>query len=793
MKNFKRTTALIMALISVFTLVAFGADKATTIVMKIGSSQALINGADIVISEADPSVTPVIVNGSTYVPVEFINTHFNTKIDVKTVTTVEEDGITLVPLRKLAEEMGYNVYYKDSVIVISSDKNAKAPADKTIAEYSAKLTGLPVVGTQAKLNALVNSNPQLLVGSMKEGVGIAVSEPAMDSGAANIENKTVVFESARLAESSIPTGAASAPQASTAPMAAPTAAAAPSMGESQSQVLADVAVEEEADFSATNTQVKGVDEGDIIKTDGSYIYFSPGYGDHVSIIKAVPGNDMKEVKRIEFGDYIINDMYLNDKQLIVIANGYKNKEMAPYPVSISSTPREAVADVMVDSVMPYMPYYMGKATTKVFVYDTTNMANVKEVKTFEIEGSINSSRKIGNNLYLITRSYLSESGVNNGEYKFDLPKYTDSATGKEKSLDLATLCYLPESISRGITVITGIKLNDLKSEALNTSYLGDNEAIHMSTDNLYITTTSYNYNYNRSFASTSRTNIYKFALDNGKTTFTSRGKVDGSPLNQFSMDEYDGYFRIATTTWATSGGRSNNMFVLDKNLNKTGQITNIAPNETIQSVRFLGDKAHMVTFEVVDPLFVIDLKNPAKPAILGELKIPGYSTYLHPYDENHLIGFGYDADNEGNTRGIKISMFDISDLSNPKEKFTTVIGDRGTSSDLLHNHKALLFSKEKNLLAFPIEIRTLSAAEKNDRWAYGKFAFQGAYVYSIDMEKGFVLGGSISNDEKKIDGNYNEYVQRILYIEDMLYTASNQSVVATDLNSFVKQGKVEIN
>ena len=779
MKNFKKVLILILVLITAFSLIAYAEDKTTEIVMKIGSSQAFINGADIIISEADPSVTPVVKNNSTYVSVEFINLHFNTKVDVKKVIPIKEDGISLVPLRKLAEQMGYSVFYKDGVIIISSDKAAKTPADKVFAEYGKKLDGLPVVGTTVKLNKIFAPIYAEYDSPMGYYGGLLV-------GSAVVENYVIAPES-------VPTGAATGGAPVPAPAAAPVAqAATASRGESQ-KALADTgatnsAAESEADFSATNTQVKGVDEGDIIKTDGKYIYFSPGYGDYVSIVKAVPGNDMKEVKRIELGNYTINDMYLNDKQLIVIATGYDNSDMVPY----TSTP---AVDMVSEKIMApsVMPYRMGQPRSKVFVYDTSNMDVIKTAKSFEIDGYINSSRKIGDSLYLVTNSFIQRAtGISDGNYNFFLPKYKDSATGKEKDLDLTSLYYMPEVISHSVTTITGIKLNDLKAEAVNTSYLGNSENIYMSTDNLYITTSSYNYNYSRAFASNSQTNIYKFALDNGKITFSARGKVDGTPLNQFSMDEYDNHFRIATTTWINNGGRSNNMFVLDKNMNKTGQLTNIAPNETIQSVRFLGDKAHMVTFELVDPLFVIDLKNPAKPTILGELKIPGYSTYLHPYDENHLIGFGYDADNEGNTRGLKISMFDISNLSDPKEKFTTVIGDRGTHSELLYNHKTLLFSKEKNIFAFPIEIRTLTSAEKNDRWAYGKFAFQGAYVYSIDMEKGFVLDGSVSNDESKIEGNYNDYVQRILYIDETLYTASNKSIVATDMKSFAKQGRVEI-
>ena len=768
MRNFKKGLALIMVFVFGFSIMAFAeSTSATTIVMKIGSSQAIYNNEEIVISRSDPSVTPVIVDGLTYVPLEFINLHFNTAVDTGAVKTITQDDIILAPLRKLAEEQGYNVYYKDGVIVISGDKNAKTPSDKVIGEYAKRLSGLPVVGTNKKLHTLLGEEiPQLFSGKPLAGSsGGAPMGIAMDQGA--------------MLESSVPTAQAAAP------------AAAPTMGTGERQKdMADSTVAQEAGFSGTNTQVKGVDEGDIIKTDGKYIYFSPGAGNYVSIVKALPRNEMKEVKRIEFGDYYISDMYLSDNQLIVIANGYKNVD--EMPAYATASPSIGISDSKL-TVRYMMPYYMGQAVTKAFVYDTSNMDNVKEVKTFEIDGNINSSRKIGDNLYLITQSYVNHVGISDGEYKYDLPSYKDSATNKEKDISLAQLFYLPEAINQSVTTISGIKLNDLKAEAVMISYLGNSETIYMSTENLYITTTSYNYNNNRAYAPSNHTNIYKFALDNSKVTFSSRGKVEGTILNQFAMDEYDGHFRIATTTWINNGGRSNNMFVLDKNMNKTGQITNIAPNENIYSVRFLGDKAHMVTFEVVDPLFVIDLKNPAKPTILGELKIPGYSTYLHPYDENHLIGFGYDADNDGNTRGLKLSMFDISDLSNPKEKFTTVIGDRGSHSELLYNHKALLFSKEKNIFAFPLEVRTLTPAEKNDRWAYGKFAFQGAYVYSIDMEKGFVLDGSISNNDSKTEGNYNEYVQRILYIEDTLYTASNQSIVATDLNSFARQGKVEVN
>jgi uncharacterized secreted protein with C-terminal beta-propeller domain len=244
-----------------------------------------------------------------------------------------------------------------------------------------------------------------------------------------------------------------------------------------------------------------------------------------------------------------------------------------------------------------------------------------------------------------------------------------------------------------------------------------------------------------------------------------------------------------------------------------GKIEDIAPGEKIYSVRFMGDRGYMVTFKTVDPLFVIDLKNPRDPKILGALKIPGYSDYLHPYDENHIIGFGKDAievahkDNNGNVvgttayyLGMKVAIFDVTDVTKPIEEFKTTIGDRGTDSDLLHNHKALLFSREKNLLAFPV---TVTAVQKQPDGTtvpeYGKFTFQGAYIYNIDLVNGFKLKGTISHisDEEYLkSGDYwygsNKNIQRIMYMDNVLYTISNNKLMAHDMNSLNKLGELQI-
>jgi uncharacterized secreted protein with C-terminal beta-propeller domain len=219
----------------------------------------------------------------------------------------------------------------------------------------------------------------------------------------------------------------------------------------------------------------------------------------------------------------------------------------------------------------------------------------------------------------------------------------------------------------------------------------------------------------------------------------------------------------------------------------------------------------MVTFRTVDPFFVIDLKDPAAPRVLGDLKIPGYSDYLHPYDENHIIGFGKDTIelcagfSGGETMayytGFKMAVFDVSDVSNPKEKFQEKIGGRGTESPILHNHKALLFSRERNLLALPITLMEVQGPElmQGGFPAYGEFTFQGAYVYNLDMTDGFQLKGRVthlSDEDYRMAGshwyNSDKNVDRILFISDALYTLSGSYIKANDINNLNEIGTLDI-
>ena len=584
------------------------------------------------------------------------------------------------------------------------------------------------------------------------------------------------------------------------------ATAAPASAEAEGAANSNKAKQE---YSTTNVQVEGVDEADIVKTDGKYLY--QVNNNRIVVAEIYPSDKMniKNIIELEKENVHPMELYLDDKHLVLIGTSnnaipvYKSKQNTIY----------------------------NNETVKLMAYDITDKSYIKKVREIELEGSYLSSRKIGSKLYLISNKYINyyrimeDAGVN------DTPSYRDTAIKDEFiNIDYGKIEYFPESVEPNYMIVAGIDF-DLPKEGVNVStYLGSGESIYASTQNLYVAVTRYNI-INRDpiiYDSAApkkvkvkevdrETVIYRFALNNGKLDYTGKGSVPGSILNQFSMDEDKGYFRIATTKGNLFGEgeniSKNNMYVLDSDLNICGSIEDVAPGERIYSVRFMGDRAYMVTFKKVDPLFVIDLKDLKNPTILGALKIPGYSDYLHPYDENHIIGFGKDTielSNEGTWKrdsttayyqGMKIALFDVSDVSSPKEKFKEIIGDRGTDSELLNNHKALLFSREKELMAFPVTVMEIEKGGnvEDNRPVYGSFSFQGAYVYNIDLEEGFKLRARISHideEEYKKAGDRwyrsNMNVERIIYIGDDLYTISKGMIKANSMADMKEKGSLLI-
>lgn len=541
---------------------------------------------------------------------------------------------------------------------------------------------------------------------------------------------------------------------------------------------------ERLDYSKTNVQVEGVDEADIVKTDGNYIYYISS--EKIVIVDAKNSNDLKIVSEINYEEdrFYPKELYINDNKLIVIGESSNNNYRKLIEVDSSYS-------------------YITKRSTIAKIYNIKDKNNAKLEREIQIKGNYLSSRMIGDNIYLIANEYIysylfKDKEISQIDEESLKPMYKDTAvSNEEKSIAYNDIYYFPDSEDTSYLIIAGFNVKN-NEEANIKTYLGAGEDIYSSQDNLYITRVKYEYKdsklFDNYYSHDVNTYIYKFKLENSKARYINSGSVPGKVLNQFSMDEKDGYFRIATTdseNWR-SETNTNNLYVLDENLKIVGKIEGLAKGEKIYSVRFMGNRAYMVTFVQTDPLFVIDLSKPEKPTVLGELKIPGYSKYLHPYDETHIIGFGENTKTNKYggvvTDGMKMALFDVSNPNSPKELYSVDIGDKGTYSEILNNHKALLFSKEKNIIAFPISI-----SEEGERRS--KLKFQGAIVYGLDLEKGFTLKGRI--EHMKVEDGYKNYdsekeVERIIYIKDSLYTLSRGIIKATNIDTMKEESKIDL-
>jgi uncharacterized secreted protein with C-terminal beta-propeller domain len=337
------------------------------------------------------------------------------------------------------------------------------------------------------------------------------------------------------------------------------------------------------------------------------------------------------------------------------------------------------------------------------------------------------------------------------------------------------------------TTVTLNMLNDAEEPNTLTVMMGGTSTMYMSLNNIYITFHGWN----------ERTSIYRIHVEDRNLICEAQGEVPGRELNQFSMDEYNGYFRIATTTWMNG----TNLYVLNMNLSIVGKLENLAPGEQFHSARFIGERCYLVTFQKVDPLFVIDLSDSANPKTLGELKIPGYSDYLHPYDENHIIGVGKETveateRNFAWYQGIKISFFDVTDVNNPRQIANYTIGDRGSDSSVLSDHKAFLFDKAKNLLVIPVLVAKINQSMYPGgvpSWVCGDFVGQGAFVFNVSLEEGFVLRGNVTHLENGVEvWNTCYHVKRSLYIGSILCTISDKKVKMNSLEDLELVNEVEL-
>lgn len=562
------------------------------------------------------------------------------------------------------------------------------------------------------------------------------------------------------------------------------------------------------DYSSTNIQEFGVDEADIIKNDGSHIFLIKN--NTVRIVKAYPPENMLETAIIQVNDdnsFQPTEMYLDGDRLTIIGNQYNYV----WEDAVDAEPQ----DSMEASIEPYYGYY-DTNVLKVLVYDVADRTNPKKLRSVNFDASYTDSRKIGDIVYIIANKYQYPYGILDAE-DIVMPRFEDSASGDETVIaGCSDVRYFPNFDNPNYLIIAGIDTRDTSKKVEREMYLGSSDTVYASTDNLFVTRSSWGDVYYEKDGEEGWTNgefteIYKFALDAENIEFKAKAKAEGRILNQFSMSEFDDYFRIATQKGDVWNGDSESMVtIFDENMEEKSSITGIAPGENMHSARFVGEKGYLVTFKKVDPLFVLDL-NPEDPKVVGKLKIPGYSDYLHPYDETHMIGFGKDtveaSEEEIDARnldfawyqGVKISMFDVSDPENPKEMFTTVIGDRGSETPVIYDHKALLFDKEKGVLALPITVAEVTDENASDD-TYGDTVFSGAYIYSVDLENGFKLKGTVSNfsDDDYLKSGYyfygdtNKTIQRVIYIGDYFYAIAPGIVKALDWDDASVVNSVEL-
>lgn len=546
---------------------------------------------------------------------------------------------------------------------------------------------------------------------------------------------------------------------------------------SEESSSADAAGGEGGDFSSTNNQVEGVDEADLVKTDGSFIY---SISDSSVVISDVrnPAEMNVAAKLLFKQDMYPQQLFLSGNTLVVLGSQY------------SVLPTEGKIN----------DYQRHVGLTSVYLYDIQNPASPQLIREFGTEGDLNGARLTEKMLYFVTNVYPDYWMMESQKDPELRPHHYDS----QKSEDLQPMPYdnlsiLPGTMEGRYSVITAIDLTNPTENSISTDgYLGGSEQMYMNAENLYITASVYmpideaeednDLDMSVWQPQSANTEIFKFHLEGDGVKFVASNEVAGTLLNQFSMDEYNGYFRVVTTegfTWDEAAPSKNHLFVLDGGMKQIGSVEDLAQGERIYSARFMGDKAYMVTFKETDPLFVIDVSAPSSPKVLGELKIPGFSNYLHPLDENHLIGFGYDTKLEpvkGEeprvvTGGMKISLFDVSDFSNPLEKDAEIIGGPGTYSPLQYDHKALFTHKESNLYGFPV---AEYAEGENDSIL---FQGSGAMLFEITPD-GIEKAADLMKEASMQYEDWEKSVQRILYIEDRLYTVANSEISSYGLADF---------
>ena len=548
------------------------------------------------------------------------------------------------------------------------------------------------------------------------------------------------------------------------------------------------------DYSQTNTQVAGVDEADIVKTDGKNIY---SLVDSKIVIANAAGKDTEEIARINISNGSVQDMYITDNRLVVMS----------YESIWQSGDNDYYCDQM----------------TYVTMYDISDPSDPQQLAVLGQDGVLETSRLVDGILYVASNYIVYSNGCDSSEPQtfapntYDADKDSDNIGSTAEPLSVSDIYIMPEYSSTEYTVITAIEV-DKGTHSSKLAVLGSTDTIYMNEDNLYLASSTYNYssvepdgieegstsepgessvlpgsrlfpsvglnvlNMSRGSRSVADvvvnpqsyrqvTRIVRLALNDGHPDVSASTMVEGRLLNQFSLDEYENHLRAAVTVFSGSAS-TNSLVIFNSNLDIVGSIADMAPGERIYSARFTGPVGYMVTFRQTDPLFSLDLADPDNPKVMDELKIPGFSQYLHPYADGLLLGIGQDALETGRLTGyLKLSMFDVSNPFDISEKNEQLI--EAYSSDALTNHKAVLINEEKNIIGFAATVEYIRNSP--DVRAYYE-TNQYYMVYGYDESSGFIERAAI-----ELPGEFEP--ARALFIGEYLYVVNGKHIGVFDLDT----------
>ena len=526
--------------------------------------------------------------------------------------------------------------------------------------------------------------------------------------------------------------------------------------------------------SGTNVQVAGIDEGDVVKTDGANLYVARGRT--VAVVTA-QGADSHQIATIEVAGLVgageiitgpVMDMMIQDKTLIVLFHGFSD-------------------DVPGWSALGGDYLSLQASSLKAAFYDISDPGHPRFLSQVSQSGTYVDSRLTDGMLYLVSRYSVYPEGADPLQPVTYVPA-VDPGDGPI-TVDPGDITILPWADSASYSLVTAI---DVASRTVTSeqAVLGGADTIYMSPTNLYLASTRWSYamlNPSSSGQTTesrvtipgfenyqdATTNLVRVALDSGRLTVGATAVVPGTLINQFALDEQDGYLRVVTTRAGDNWVQTPGLWVLSSSLNLVGSLPELATKEQVQSVRFDGDTGYVVTFERVDPLFAIDLSDPANPEVRSALKIPGFSSYLHPFGPGLLLGIGTDADTAGRGTGLKLSMFDVSDPYDVREVSTAHVD--ADSTDAAYDHKAAFVDLGNGLIGFPTMAYQDANGASQITWAYQIYQWTGT---------GFERQSTVTLFHSA-DGSFpGDTTTRAVLLSGTFYLLTSSTVDAYDLNAY---------